>query len=390
MGQGGAKHRTAQESFANSGRGGGVRARRRYTSDFELEAPALRAALASSSQPLLITDALDRICFVNAAAEQLLGATDAHLHHSDLQRHLFTLDGSPALPGGALERIAYGPCTLQFALADGRVVRGTLTPLNDRWGQAAHVAIGLDPIARANSQAALEVLGRLAGELAHDINNQLSAALNYVFILQRRLGRTTPWASHLDELQSAAWHASALAGGLRLIGRTRSAEPERVALGQTLEQLEPLLRHLARNARVQLQIEPNLPEVHAPLAYLEQVVALATVYALARTPADGSLKLTAHACQPAPGQAPITRLTCEPVNATAVTPAPSLASMSHTNGVLRRALKRCRGRLAHDARRIWIDFRSAETPESSLALGRAHPAPPLWHRASARSKRSAS
>src|SRR5689334_20009271 len=335
------KGQSARDALASSvNRASGVHGRRRYSSDFELDAPQLRAALSASTQPLLIIDALDRIAFANSAAERLLGSAEVPLEHSDVDRHLLALDGSRAFPEGALEQVSYGACNAKLTLANGRVVCATLTPLNDRWGQPAHVAIALDPIAVPEQAPTLEALGRLAGELAHDINNQLSAALNYVFILRRRLGRTTPWASHLDELQAAAWHAAALTGGLRLIGRTRSAEPERVSLGEVVRQIEPLLRHLARKVAVEIVVDPGLPEVSAPLAYVEQAVVMATVYALARTPVDGRLRLRAYGHQVSRAHAASARLCCEPEQTIAVTPTPSLASMSHTNGVLRRALKR--------------------------------------------------
>jgi nitrogen-specific signal transduction histidine kinase len=370
------------------GRASGIRERRRYSSEFELEAPQLRAALESSAQPLLITDPLDRVAFANVAAQQLLGSTDSPLQQSDLDRHLFALDGSRALPEGALELVTYGACSRKLALADGRVVHATFTPLPDRWGQAAHVAIGLEPIERAAaSEATLDAFGRLAGELAHDINNQLSAALNYVFILRRRLGRTSPWASHLDELQAAAWHAAALTGGLRLIGRARTSEPECVVFSEIVQRTEPLLRHLARGVQLEVEIEPDLPDVCAPIAYVEQVLVMTTVYGLARTAFDGRLKLSACSHQPVRGAARSTRWTCEPESAVAVMPVPSLASMSHTNGVLRRALKRCAARVGHDSDRVWVDFRNAEAREHArTAAPRAAAA--AWHKG--RDPRSAS
>jgi hypothetical protein len=236
------------------------------------------------------------------------------------------------------------------------------------------VCIGLEPAQRPSAVSAIDVLGRLTGELVHDINNQLSAALNYVFILQRRVGREEPWASHLDGLQAAAWRAAALAGGLRLVGRKRSAEPQCLRLGETIEALEPLLQHVATGVQLELRLAQGLPEVHAPLAYLEQVVMMVALYALGRAPIGSTLRLQTELASRDPSSEPIARLVFELITDFATASSPPRAAMAQANGVLRRALKRCGARLGHDDRRVWVEFglngrpaRASDTAEEPVA-----------------------
>lgn len=351
------KDRAAQQPLlGNAARGSGIRVRRRYGSGFELEASQLRAALGGSPQPLLIVDGFDHICFANEAAARLLSTDIERLHHTDVQHHFSAKDGEGGLADGALRRVEQGPRIIELTLRDGRLLRATLTPLCDRFGQVTHVCIGLDPAQRPSAETAIDVLGRLTGELVHDINNQLSAALNYVFILQRRVGREEPWASHLDGLQAAAWRAAALAGGLRLVGRKRSAEPQRLRLGETVEALEPVLQHVATGVQIELRLAPDLPDVHAPLAYLEQAIMMVTLYALGRAPIGSTLRLETQVVRGEPGAEPTARLVCELITDVAITPSAPRPAMSQANGVLRRALKRCRARLGHDQRRVWMEF----------------------------------
>jgi nitrogen-specific signal transduction histidine kinase len=350
------KDRSAQESFlGDAARGGGIRLGRRCGSGVELEAPQLRAALGGSPQPVLIVDGFDRICFANEAAARLLSTGVERLQQTDVQRHLLAKDGSSALAEGALRQVDQEPRVVELTLRDGRLLRATLTPLCDRFGQATHVCIGLEPAQRPSAESAIEVLGRLTGELVHDINNQLSAALNYVFILQRRVGHEEPWASHLDGLQAAAWRAAALAGGLRIVGRKRSAEAESLRLGEIIEALEPLLQHVATGVRLELRLAPGLPEVRAPLAYLEQVVMMLALYALGRAPIGSTLRLETETFSE-PGAEPVARLVYELITDVAVAPSRPRVAMNHANGVLRRALKRCGARLRHDERRVWVEF----------------------------------
>jgi nitrogen-specific signal transduction histidine kinase len=335
---------------------GGIGLRRRRGVRDRLEAAQLSAALEGSSQPLLIVDECDRICFANSAVARLLGVRTEHLLQAHLRDHLLSLDRSGSWADGMLQRLEHGPCTLELSLPDGRGVRARLTSLCDAWGEPSHVCIGLEEAKPQGAEAALDALGRLAGELAHDINNQLSAALNYIFILQRRLGRDGPLTNHLDELQAAAWRAAAIAGSLRLVGGKRSVEPLYLQLDETIEGLAPLLMYLARDVRLELSLERGQPEIRAPLPYLEQVVVIAMLYALGRAPAGSTLRLETRTSQPGPGVAPRARLLLELVTDEPLTPSRSREAMSHANGALRRALKRCQASLGHDDRRVWVDF----------------------------------
>lgn len=59
-------------------------------------------------------------------------------------------------------------------------------------------------------------LARVAGEIAHELNNQIAAVLNYSFILAREFPDGTQGHAHVHELQRAAWQAAETA---RLLAR---------------------------------------------------------------------------------------------------------------------------------------------------------------------------
>ncbi|MFI5308431.1 MAG: PAS domain-containing protein [Polyangiales bacterium] len=317
------------------------------------DAALLDAALQCSGEPLLIVDGFDRICFANEAAATLFGVRLDELLADDLQRHLFQGDRTDALLGGALERARGGPCTLVLLLGDGRAVRAKLTPLGSRISEQAHVCITLGLAPQEHAAAALESLGRLSAGLAHDINNQLAAALNYVFVLRRRVGDSAELAQHLEGLQAAAWRAAMLTSGLRLLGRPRKRGREALALNATIAAMAPLLRHLAQNVRLELDLAPGLPELVVPLPQLEQVILLVSLYALGRVPTGSTLAL--RTSQPVPEDPSRIRFCCELPTATRTRPARS-PETAETNAALRRALKLCGGRLGHDRKRVWVDF----------------------------------
>jgi hypothetical protein len=348
---------------------------RRYSSGRELDRGMLIEALRSSPQALLIVDAFDRICFASEAAVALLGKSSEALRQSLLRDHVVMPARDGQIEPTVVARSALGPCTLPLALADGREVLARMNVLRDHWGDPAHACLVLEAVTHAGAGvAALDSLGRLAGELAHDVNNQLSAALNYVFILRRRLSAVEPIGTHLAELEAAVWRASGLASTLRVVGRKRNAERECLNLGDAVRGLEPLLRHLARGVHVEIDCGAEPQPVHAPLAYVEQVIVIVALLLLARAPTDSVLKVSTRRIQAEGGAAsddttPVptapavhggtswARVALELVGDRAPAPARSNSNGHSTHGGLRRALKRCGARMGHDARAVWVDFK---------------------------------
>jgi signal transduction histidine kinase len=331
---------------------------RRYSGGRELDRGVLSDALRSAPSAVLIVDSFDRICFASEAAAQLLASPSDVLRQSFLRDYVIMREDAANNEGGVeattVARTVLGPCAVPVVLADGRRARAKMNGLRDHWGDAAHACVVLE-LEDAQSNAALDSLGRLAGELAHDVNNQLSAALNYVFILRRRLGALDPLGAHLEELEAAVWRASGLASTLRVVGRKRNAEPECLNLAHAVRGLEPLLRHVARGVYVEFDHAPEPQPVQAPLAYVEQVIVLLALLLLGRAPTDSVLKISTTRTIGASGVA-TARIVLELVGDREPAPARSNSNGHATHGGLRRALKRCGARMGHDSRRVWVEF----------------------------------
>jgi nitrogen-specific signal transduction histidine kinase len=341
------KHKSVELPLTATRLGGKINLRRRSAPGAELGPAVLTAAMSCSTEPLLILDELDRICFANAAAGELLAKPAERLRQSAFQSHLRAHDRSGEAGTHALQQAQRGTQSLELSLLDGRHVRAALTPLGAGFGPPTHVCVTLHA---PQTHPALEAVSRLAGELAHDLNNQLSAALNYIFVLQRRVGGEQV-TQHLDELQATAWRAAALTAGLKLLGRRQSNAAEPLQLSQVVAGMEPLLRHLTRDCTLELELERSAALVQAPLGYLEQLIVLLVLYTLGRAPAGGTLRLRTFEVG-----ATAIRLACELPEQTVSASVRTAASMSHPNATLRRALKRCNARLGHDARSIWVEL----------------------------------
>jgi nitrogen-specific signal transduction histidine kinase/CheY-like chemotaxis protein len=113
----------------------------------------------------------------------------------------------------------------------------------------------------------LEALGRLAGGVAHDFNNQLTAVLGHVELL-----RLLPPEEHersIEAIEHAALHAAELTRDLLRFGRRQPLAPVRLDAHEVILAVERLLRPSLGQA---VRLEVALPET--PLWLLIDRVAL--------------------------------------------------------------------------------------------------------------------
>lgn len=337
----------------------GVRLRRYHLPEAELDRAQLAAALDCANAALLVVDRFGRVCSANAAAVTMLGVERELLQQSYVQNHIAALDRE----GSVLDRAVTGPRSLDVWLPDGRGARAELTPLANERGHLTHACVALTLGSTRGTDAALEAVGRLVAELAHDINNQLSAALNYVFIVRRRAGADPELGPHLQELQSSAWRAATLTSGLKLLGPRRSSDAERLDLDDVVGCLLPVLRHAVGACHLEVRLAPGLPNVTLARGHLEQLLVMTTLAAVARARARGSRVLALEACglgSSAGGSRGVrmTWVLAPAPEAAVFAPArlPGFAGGARAPGALKRALKRCNAALGHDASRIWIDL----------------------------------
>jgi hypothetical protein len=308
----------------------------------------LRAVVEHDPQPIAILDAYDRIVLANAACASLLESRPEYLLGAPFFGFVGRLDPRPRATS-VLERAEDGCDYERLVLTGGRTVTASVTLLFGEDNRPTHVCLRPQEPAYPAVAPSLASLSRLAGQLAHDVNNQLAAALNYIAILRRRLDGVEPLASHLDELHAATWRAAALTTGWRNLTPAQPPEQPLVELGTVMEALEPLLVHAAPQVTLDIAIGADLAPLHAPLAQVEQIVLATALWSL-RHGAPGSAVLVR--ARPLAGG---TRLSFERTESSG-----RVSELGRTRAPvergLRRALKRCRARLHHDAHTVFVDF----------------------------------
>jgi len=138
----------------------------------------------------------------------------------------------------------------------------------------------------------MEAVGRLAGGVAHDINNLLQAMLNAI---QGRIVRGEPnaWVDALaHELESHVRRGAALTRQLLLFARREVVKHERFDLNRLVEETTAMLRRLVReNIRVVRELHAGPLRVEGDRTQIEQVLVNLVVNASDAMPGGGSLTI---------------------------------------------------------------------------------------------------
>jgi PAS domain S-box-containing protein len=139
----------------------------------------------------------------------------------------------------------------------------------------------------------VESVGRLAGGVAHDLNNLLAPILGLADLLLQEAPAGTSQAEDLAEIKRAAERARDLTRQLLAFGRKQVLEMRELDLAETLRGLERLLRRAIReDVRLELRLPVSVGRVRADAGQVEQVVMNLAVNAQQAMPEGGLLTIT--------------------------------------------------------------------------------------------------
>ncbi len=138
----------------------------------------------------------------------------------------------------------------------------------------------------------MEAVGRLAGGVAHDFNNILTAILGYSDLLGASLAGNAPLQEEVEEIRKAAERAATLTRQLLAFSRRQVLLTEVLDLNVLVRELERMLRRvIGEDIRIVTLCEPSLGRVRADRGQLEQVVMNLVVNARDAMPGGGTLTI---------------------------------------------------------------------------------------------------
>ena len=262
----------------------------------------LHALLAMLPLGLALTERDGRFLFANAAFERGAGiaAADQVLYPSDL-----VIEEDKAAVADAIRRFAAGralPGDLAIRLKHRPEEPVALTIANAKGLGEAAVLLSLkddteeSKLKRQIAQATkMQAVGQLAGGVAHDFNNILTAIIGHCDLMGMR---HVPGDIDYDDIQQIKHNsnrAAALTRQLLAFSRQQTLRPQVLQLPEVIAEVSNLLRRLL-GERIKLDVKHgrDLGLVRADPGQLEQVIVNLAVNARDAMPDGGRLTLQTY------------------------------------------------------------------------------------------------
>jgi signal transduction histidine kinase len=138
----------------------------------------------------------------------------------------------------------------------------------------------------------MESVGRLAGGVAHDLNNMLLAILGYSEMLLADPKLDTKYKKQIELMHQAGLRSRDLVRQLLAFSRKQTLEMEGLDVNRVLSVFQKLLQKTIReNIEIEYELSSYLPSVQADRNQLEQVILNLAVNAQDAMPEGGTLTI---------------------------------------------------------------------------------------------------
>ena len=184
---------------------------------------------------------------------------------------------------------------LKLTLCDG-IIRYVELVTRPNILPGIHVSFSRDVTERRELQQELEhhnrleAIGRVAGGVAHDFNNMLTAILSYADLQLQRAGGDSEMRRYALGIQAAAERAAETTQQLLAFCRRQSMKFTKLDVNAIVREAATLVQRLiGEDVQLVLELERDLPPVLADAAQLNQVLMNLAVNARDAMPNGGSL-----------------------------------------------------------------------------------------------------
>jgi two-component system cell cycle sensor histidine kinase/response regulator CckA len=215
--------------------------------------------------------------------QDIVGKTDLDIWPEDLAR-LYRMDDAEVIRTKQRKRVEE-----RFAGSDGTEswIETIKTPVFDLEGNVigtTGIARDITERRRIEAEKALleeqlqqaqkmEAIGQLAGGVAHDFNNILSAIVGYSTLATMNMKAEDPNRQNIEQILASADRATTLTQSLLAFSRKQAVNLERIDLNETVSSFKGfLLRLLPENIELKLIIPPGELPMTADRGQIEQVL----------------------------------------------------------------------------------------------------------------------
>jgi len=207
------------------------------------------------------------------------------------EKELLRADGKPLpvlIAAAALERGGHEGVGLLVDLSERRQAEQARRDLEDQLNHAQK----------------MDAIGRLAGGIAHDLNNMLAAILGFASVMRADLPDDDPMQDDLEQIVKASDRAAALTRQLLAFGRKQMMQPQVLDLNELIDNLRKMLgRIIGEDIDLVVRQGDGLGSVKADPGQLEQVLVNLVVNARDAMPKGGVLTVETSSALLDEGQA---------------------------------------------------------------------------------------
>jgi two-component system cell cycle sensor histidine kinase/response regulator CckA len=240
---------------------------------------ALNAVVASAPLGIVVVDRSARVQVWNAEADRILGVSG-----EQMEGRLLSTDDSPVRGIAVLlERALAGErvrsSELECTLAGGRQLSLSVSvaPLELESGERSGAVAVIEDISdrreleqRYQQSQKLEAVGRLAGGLAHDLNNVLTVISGYASSLEQEQGGVGERAALIRE---AAARAASLTRELLTFSRSRRMQMETLSLSATVADMRAMIeRMVPEDVELVFNLDPAAGWIEGDRGQIEQLL----------------------------------------------------------------------------------------------------------------------
>jgi len=283
--------------------------RRRTERQLDEQRQRLEVTLQSIGDAVITTDVEGRIVLMNPVAEHYTGWTQARAAGQPLAAVLHLLDErTRTRRESAVDELLRDPRHARSADAyvlvgpDGveRFIAENAALIRTADGRLAGAVLALRDMTREQQRAnevaragKLESLGLMAGSIAHDFGNLLTAMVGHLSLAQHTPGLPAEAKVRLDETERAVWRARDVTQQLTTFAKGGTLRKKRIALPPLLREATGFAVHNTP-VQVRYRLSEDLWAVEADDSQLVQVINNLAVNAVQAMAGGGTLLVTAE------------------------------------------------------------------------------------------------
>ncbi len=266
----------------------------------------LRQIIDANPSLIFVKDWDGRFVLVNQATAEvygttvtsLVGKTDADFNPNVEEVAHFLRDDRDVMSSGRPKIIAEEPVT-NPETGETRWFQTIKMPLRTpEEGTATLLGVATEITERKRLEEQLlqsqkmEAVGQLAGGVAHDFNNILTAIVGYTDLLAAEVEDNERQLEDLEEIRKAARRAAALTRQLLAFSRKQVLEPRIIDVNGVVMNLDKMLRSLiSENIELKTDLADDLAAARADPNQIEQVIMNLAINARDAMPDGGTVTI---------------------------------------------------------------------------------------------------